>query len=68
MPDLSVRANEWRVSLPFSDVYLLINQLEALDEIRSENAQLRRELDGLRNMYQELLTVFGDLRRDLMQR
>ena len=59
------RAKEWYVNIPFSDLNLLINQLESLEAIQAENAQLRREMEGLRNMYNELLTVFGDLRREL---
>lgn len=59
---------DWRVSIPFSDLHMLLYQVESIDSIRAENAQLRRELEGLRNLYNELLVVFGDLRRDLMKR
>ena len=64
----SSRSQEWYVNIPFSDLHQLINQLDTLDSIRADNDQLRRELDGLRNLYHEVLTVVGDLRRELMQR
>ena len=56
---------EWFVSLPFSDVEKLLHEKELLEEMKKENAQLRREMDGLRNMYNELLVVFGELRREI---
>jgi len=68
MPTVPERSKEWYVNIPFSDLNKLVNQLEILDDIRNENAQLRREMDGLRNMYNELLAVFGDLRRELKGR
>ena len=40
-------------------------QLEKLEE---DNTQLRRELEGLRNMFSELQTAFGELRRELKGR
>lgn len=60
--------SEWYVNIPFSDLNKLVNQLETLDELKQDNAQLRRELDGLRNMYSELLVQFGELRRQLTGR
>lgn len=62
------RPDPWYVNIPFNDLNKLVNQLESLDEIKAENAQLRREMDGLRNLYNDLLTVFGDLRRELKER
>lgn len=59
---------EWYVNIPFSDLNKLVNQLETLDGMKQENAQLRREMDGLRNMYNELLVQFGELRRELRGR
>lgn len=62
------RPEPWYVNIPFQDLNKLVNQLETLDEIKQDNAQLCREVDGLRNLYSELLTVFGDLRRELKGR
>ena len=62
------RAREWSVNIPFADLQQLLNQLESTDAMKRENAQLRRELDGLRNMFSELLDQFGELRRELRGR
>lgn len=59
------KARDWLVSIPFSDLNALLNQVETFDSLRSENAQLRRELDGLRNMFNELMIAFADLKREL---
>lgn len=59
---------EWYVNIPFSDLNKLVNQLETLDSMQQENVQLRREMDGLRNMYNELLVRFGELKRELTGR
>lgn len=67
MPKLSERP-EWSVNIPLSDLHKLVNQLELMDSMKQENAQLRREMDGLRNMYNELLVQFGELRRELKGR
>lgn len=70
MPRLSTsesapdRRKDWLVSIPLSDLNALVNQLESMDQLRAENAQLRREMDGLRNMFNELLTVFGELKKE----
>ena len=68
MPRPPDRNNEWMVSIPFSDLHKLVNQLDTMDAIIHDNAQLRREVDGLRNMYNDLLVVFGELRRELKGR
>ena len=65
MAKIPDRPSEWYVNVPFSDLHKLINHLGELDSIRAENEQLRREMDGLRNLYSELLTIFGDLRREI---
>ena len=67
MPE-STRQQEWSVNIPFSDLHHLMNHLESLDGLKRENAQLRREMDGLRNMFNELLNKYGELRRELTGR
>lgn len=62
------RQNDWSVNIPFSDLHKLVNQLETMDAIIQDNTQLRREMDGMRNMYNELLVQFGELRRELKGR
>lgn len=68
MAKSSGRKEEWMVSIPFSDLNKLINQLDTMDAIIQDNAQLRRELDGLRNLFTELQIAFGELRRELKGR
>lgn len=68
MPDIPNRPNEWYVNIPFSDLNMLVNHLGELDAMKAENAQLRREMEGLRNLYSELLVSFGELRRELKKR
>ena len=64
----TVNKHDWYVSLPLSDLDVLRNQLVTLEGMKAENAQLRRELEGLRNMFTELQTAFGELRRELRGR
>lgn len=68
MANIPDRSKEWTVNIPLSDLNQLINQLDSLDAIRAENAQLRREMEGMRNMFSELLNKFADLRRELTGR
>lgn len=68
MESESQRPHQWSVNIPFSDLHQLMNQLESLDGLKRENAQLRREMDGLRNLYSELLDKFGEIRRELKGR
>lgn len=67
MPNLPERP-EWYVNVPFSDLHKLMNQLQIMDEMKQENAKLRRELEGLRNMFSELQVSFGELRREIKGR
>ena len=62
------RSREWSVNIPFADLQKLLNQAELMEKMEEENAQLRRELEGLRNMFSELQTTFGELRRELKGR
>ena len=55
---------EWYVNVPLSELNKLVNQLDFMDSLKQENEQLRREMDGLRNMFSELQIAFGELRRE----
>lgn len=57
-------SHNWFVSIPFSDVEKLLHEEKLLEEMKEENAKLRREMDGLRNMFTELQIAFGELRRE----
>lgn len=56
--------NDWLVQVPLSELVALQNMTSEFDKLRSENAQLRREMEGLRRVQSETLQVLGDLRRD----
>ena len=62
------RTHNWSVNIPFADLQMLLNHVELMEQTQEENAQLRRELEGLRNMFSELQTAFGELRRELKGR
>ena len=62
------RSREWSVNIPFADLQKLLNNVELMEKMEVENAQLRRELEGLRIMFSELQTAFGELRRELKGR
>lgn len=58
-------ADDWMVSLPLSQLMALKQQPEMFEQLKKENAQLRRELDALRNLYSEMIQQFGDIKREL---
>ena len=62
------RSREWSVNIPFADLQMLLDHVGSMEKAQEENAQLRRELEGLRNMFSELQTAFGELRRELKGR
>lgn len=62
------KPRDWSVNIPFADLQMLLNNVELMEKAQEENAQLRRELEGLRNMFSELQTAFGELRRELKGR
>lgn len=53
----------WRVSVPLDELISLVNFQKEMKEIHDENAQLRRELEGLRTMFTELQIQFGDVKK-----
>ena len=68
MPNGSDSPHDWYVNIPLSELNKLVHQLDFMDSMKKENAQLRRDLEGLRNMFTELQVSFGDLRRELKVR
>lgn len=59
---------DWRVSVPLDELMALVNFQEDVNRIHTENMQLRRELEGLRNMFTDLSVQFGDVKRELKGR
>lgn len=56
--------NDWLVQVPLSELVALQNMTSEFDKLRAENAQLRREVEGLRRVQSETMQVLGDLRRE----
>ena len=56
---------DWRVDLPLADLLKLKEQMDIVEQLRKDNLQLRRELNGLRNLYSDLLVRLEELRRDI---
>lgn len=63
-----VFGGEWCVSVPRDELNALLNFKQDMERIHDENAQLRRKLDGLRNMFNELLVQFGEVKREVKGR
>lgn len=61
-------AGDWMVSIPLDELMKLKQQPEIFDQLKAENAQLRRELDALRNLFSEMIQQFGDIKRELRRR
>lgn len=61
-------SKDWQVSLPLDELMALKQQPQMFEELKAENAQLRRELDALRNLFSEMITQFGDIKRELKRR
>lgn len=55
----------WTVNVPLEDLVALQNLPEYARKLEAENAQLRREIEGLRRIQSETLQVLGDLRRTI---
>ena len=56
-------SSNWMVQVPVNDLLALMGLEEELKNCRAENAQLRREMDGLRRIQSETMQVVGDLRQ-----
>ena len=63
-----VFGGEWRVSVPLDELNALLNFKQDVERIHDENVQLRRELDGLRNRFNELSVQFGEVKREVKGR
>lgn len=56
-------SSSWMVQIPVNDLLALMGLEDELKRVTAENAQLRREMDGLRRLQSETMQVVGDLRR-----
>lgn len=55
--------SQWMVQVPINDLMQLMQMKDTFDTMKQENAQLRREMEGLRRIQSEQMEVIGDLRR-----
>lgn len=62
------KVSDWQVTLPIKDLVSLLNFSEDLQRMKDENKQLRREMEGLQNMFSEVCQQFGDVKRELKRR
>ena len=62
------KPSDWQVTLPIKDLISLLNFSDDLQKMKDENKQLRREMEGLQNMFSEVCQQFGDVKRELKRR
>ena len=55
----------WMVQVPINDLMELMQMKDSFERMKEENSQLRREMEGLRLLQSETMTVVGDLRKSL---
>lgn len=60
--------SEWSVSVPLSSLVSLETIPEQMELLKAENVQLRREIDALRRIQTDTLTLVADLRREIRHR
>lgn len=65
---MAASKSKWQVTLPIDDLMSLLKFSEDVERMEQENKQLRRELEGLRNMFSEVMQQFGDIKRELKGR
>lgn len=58
-------AKSWTVQVPIEDIIALYGALQERDKTAAENQQLRREVEGLRNMQSECFLALSDIRKQL---
>ena len=56
---------DWFVQVPLRDLLTLQAQAHGETDAMREVAQLRREVEGLRNMLNETLSIIGEIRREV---
>lgn len=59
----NLAASEWLVQVPLSQLVALQNMAHELEELREENVQLRRRMDGLHRTQYDTMEVIGELRK-----
>lgn len=55
--------DSWMVQVPIKELLALCGLKDELERISAENKQLRREIDGMRNIQSQMMELLGDYRR-----
>lgn len=55
----------WMVQVPIKDLLALCGLKDELDRVNADNLQLRREIEGLRNIQYKTLETLGDLKKTI---
>jgi len=58
-----MQSSDWLVQVPLSQLVALQGMANELEQLREENKQLHRRLDGLHRTQYEALEVIGELRK-----
>lgn len=61
-------ADDWTIQVPLSALVALQGLPGRMNKLEAENAQLRRELEALRNIQSETLQKLADIRRERKER
>lgn len=59
----SIRDSSWYVQVPLQDLLSMQNMVKELDQLRNENAQLKRQIDGVHRTVYELMGAFNDFKK-----
>lgn len=63
MSSSSIRDSSWYVQVPLNDLLSLQNMVKDLDQLRNENAQLKRQIEGVHRTVYELMGAFNDYKK-----
>lgn len=61
-----MQSSDWLVQVPLSQLVALQGMAHELEELREENKQLRRRMDGLHRTQYETMEVIGELRKSVV--
>lgn len=61
-------ASDWLIQIPLSELVALQALPAKIEELEKDNKQLRRELEGLRNISSQCLQKLGDVCREVKSR
>ena len=57
--------DNWLVSIPLAQLLEIKNAADEQKQLKAENEQLRREIEGLRRIQCDTMMALGDIKRTL---